>query len=290
MAATRITKLSRASLAGGVLLIATSLLLSVTQIKAETEPVTTPQPNELIDVSAYMPLNIGDVFTYDDGSKTEITRTVEPDWLDNVTAYEMAWTISPDPQISDMGYYFFTSGDSLFWASIHLTQDNIADYVRLDPPALLGTANSTPGDTITTHRITNYGVDEDTGLPMVEDDSTVVHVVVNRSDPVSVPYGTFEDCITMTVYLKCSDEEDGSELFNLVLAKDLGIIQFIATDIGAVFSLADYQSGGADLIDVPAYMPLNAGDVFTYDDGSKAVITRTVELDWLDNVTAYEKL
>jgi plastocyanin len=198
---------------------------------------------DLIDVLAYMPFNIGDVFTYDDGFKTEITRTVELDWLGNRTAYEMAWTVSPDPQLTDFGYYFITSGDSLFWASVHFTHDNIADYVKLDPPALMGTANTIPGDTINTLRITNYGVDEDTGLPLVEDDSSIVQVVVNRSDSVSVPYGTFEDCITMTVFLKCSDEEDGSEFLNVILAKGMGIIQFIANDLDTVLSLTDYQQG-----------------------------------------------
>ncbi|MBW7996995.1 MAG: hypothetical protein FVQ81_10600, partial [Candidatus Glassbacteria bacterium] len=261
------------------------------------QPGTTPQPDEPIDVPAYMPLNVGDVFTYDDGSRAEITRTVELDWLDNVTAYEKVWTINPNPEMTDVRYYFIIRGDSLFWASVHLTHDNIADYARFDPPALMGTANTIAGDTLTTVRITYYGVEEDTGLPNVEDDSTIVQVVVNRSGPVSVPYGTFEDCITMTVILMPSDEEK-TEILNVTLAKGIGIIQgaelLIATESAPVHSLSDFQPGTTpqpdEPIDVPAYMPFNIGDVFTYDDGSRAEITRTVELDWLDNATAYEKV
>jgi len=210
---------------------------------ADFQQGTMPQPDEPIDVPAYMPLNVGDVFTYDDGARAEITRTVELDWLDNVTAYEKVWTINPNPDVTDVRYYFIISGYSLFWASIHYTYDDVSDYAKWDPPVLLGTANTTPGDTLTTEGLI-HSVDEDTGGPEVH--YSINQVVVNRSGPLSVPYGTFEDCITMTLI---GVHEDGEkyESSKLILAKGIGIIQgaepCIATDLAPVHSLADYQQG-----------------------------------------------
>ena len=197
-----------------------------------------------INVLEYFPLNIGDVFTYDDGAQAEITRTVELDWLVNVTAYEKVWTFNPNPQITDVRYYFIISGDSLFSASIHFTHDDVSDYAKLDPPVLLGTANTTPGDTLTTVGI-RHGVTEATGMPEI--DPSILQVVVNRSDPVSVPYGTFEDCITMTCIEVDVDDGEKDEFMNLILAKGIGIIQgdetAIASDLAPVHSMADFQQG-----------------------------------------------
>ena len=215
------------------ILVSAVFLLYLTSVPAQGQ----------INVLEYFPLNIGDVFTYDDSSRAEITRTVELDWLNNVTAYEKVWTNNPNPEITDVRHYFIISGDSLFLASAHGTQDNVAFYGKFDPPVLLGTANTTPGDTLTTSGII-HGVDD--GLPYVID-SSIVQVVVNWSGLASVPYGTFEDCITMTVILMPLDEEERDEILNVILAKDIGIIYGseldIACDLAPVHSLSDFQQG-----------------------------------------------
>ena len=199
-----------------------------------------------INFQEYFPLQLGYTYTFDDGAQCVFSTTRELDWVD-LPAYQKVWVTNPHEDYSDGAVtdFFIAKSDSIFWVGHYWVHNNGNwEFHQITGPACIGMSNMTSGQEYVFHIV----------MENMNDGNTEEHdlgIIVESVGSITVPAGTFDDCI------KWTEKLDGEVMAEWYLAKYVGMIEGGDLHVSDHHSMSAFQNSG--FFDIHQYFPLDEG-------------------------------